>query len=134
MTSRDPTKTPFKEVYWEFGRGTMTTSSVASRRRSYMSFSNHHRTNSRGPNHTSEDADSSAFFNLDMILLKSHFSAILTALQESQLISQLDKERLVRHMDRPDFEKHTAIVWMRNYTRYIESRNLTVFLSSFMHG
>ena len=133
MISRDPSRTPFREVYWEFGRGTMTTSSAASRRRGYMSFSNHHRTSSRPKKELRHNLDYSPFFSIDMILLKSHFSAIFTALLESDIISLGEKERLIREMDRPDFEKHTAIIWMRNYTRYIESRDLTVFLNSFMH-
>ncbi len=122
-----------------YERGTSSISSPASKRVSYMTFSNYHRKN-YSYLHTpdrknfrtpppSEHACERKFHRINSVLLKAHFASILSALFDFELIAGSTYERLVAAIDNPKWETHAMPLWARAYARFMRTDDLSHFVS-----
>ena len=149
--ARNPKELTFREVFSQFGRGTLPSSSPASRRMGYMAFSPHRRraswrelklvrpqsavagrpilASARLPPTTSRD---SSFDRLNAILLKSHFSSLFSAMSDEGFLESTIRTSLTTIMARPDWAVARLPSWMRLYTQYVESRNLNRFVEALL--
>ena len=134
-TARNPKQMTFHEVFSEFGKGTLSSSSPASRRTGYMAFSSHHKPSIRPTSARLERPVSrrTGFEQLNCVLLKSHFTAIISALTEDGLMSMESKQRLLNGMRKIDWEETVLSGWMQAYAEYTCTRDLGVLVRAFQH-
>jgi hypothetical protein len=142
--SRNPKQMTFREVFSEFGKGTLSSSSPASRRGSFMAFSPHHRrsvsredanrpsVSARVSSRPPQRYSSAAFERLNSLLLRSHFTSIFSAMHEEGLIDSELKHELLESLNHPNWIRESITNWIRFYAIFIEDRDLTRFINNLL--
>ena len=141
----NPAQMTFNELVYGFGSGTMHSSSPASRRTAYMSFSHHNRrppsrerTQSARARILSDDKKPPEkvpnFDRMHTILLRSHFALLVATMAEEGLIDFSARDRLVAAMSRREWESTRMCAWTRAYAIYMQTRDLYEFVELLLHG
>lgn len=134
----------FSELLYGFGSGTMRSSSPASRRNRYMSFSHFNRSislreRSQSARIVKQDKNSLEKFEnplqrMHHVLLRSHFASVLSIMAEEKLIDISVRDRLLADMSWSGWESNRLCEWMRSYAIYIETGDIYTFVESLLRG
>lgn len=135
---KNPKQMTFQEVYSGFSTGTLTSSSPASRRTAYMGFSEHRRPSVRS--HSAPRTGrvstqpslppSTNFEKVHSILIRSHFSALMTGLHENGSLSSQQYANTCASMKLKSWESNTLPSWMSAYVQFIHTKDVASFVNS----
>lgn len=114
--------------------------SGAAKRMFFMSFSGHHKKlpgwvnkprapKSPKPQHHPTSQGEKNFAQMNTILLKSHFAALVTALSSQELITDKMKHRISAILESPAWDTHVAPKWTQAYARYLKTGDLSFLVS-----
>ena len=143
----------FNEIYTGFGAGRLSSASLASKRVSFLTFSDHRKRSDSPTRRASDDSNGlnqhvprgtcdeqpectphavsgPDFDRLNAILLRSHFSTLFRLLADRDHIDSGTAERLIAIMNRPDWASARAHMWMLHYATYMRRHDLTEFVEN----
>lgn len=131
-SARNPKQMTFREVFSEFGKGTLSSSSPASRRGAYMAFSPHRKRSQSAPRKRVAKVGLgerfSSFDRMHSVLVRSHFTALFTALHEEGLCDGPQYAQLLSVMKRVSWESHVLPAWLSRYAEFATNRDAVEFV------
>ena len=142
-SARNPKWLTFQEVFSEFGRGTLSSSSPASRRTGFMAFSSHRREpHMEAPRSDRRELSKSApvlirsrvtvspqFDRMNRLLIRSHFSTLFSAMMEEGLLIVSVRDTLRGILDSSSWN---VCVWMHHYCSFMADRDTDRFINNLL--
>ena len=139
--TRNPQLMTFREVFSEFGTGTLSSSSPASRRSSHMSFTPHRREGSASRPSSArstptarprrrprpKEKSSELFHRMNVLLLRSHYGAIISTLYEDGWVNGSQRDRLLEYINN---NRNHSNELNEIYFNYLKSKQISNFLTN----